>query len=91
MRDSYGTCFVCVCQCVTTLATSASACTCNQRYFLGCFLDFDLWIFEKPYSYGVKSQYANELELTTSHSRALLAPVKGSSFCEGQAVGRLLL
>ena len=47
---------VCVCVCVyrsvTALAASASVYTCNQRYsrvFLRLFLDFDSWIFEKPF------------------------------------------
>ena len=43
---------VCVCWSVTPLAASASAYTCNQQYsrvFLRLFLDFDSWIFEKPF------------------------------------------
>ena len=60
---------VCVCVCVylsvPALAASASVEDSKQRYSrvsLRLFLDFDSWIFEKPFHSKViarKSQYAN--------------------------------
>ena len=63
-----------VCMSVPALAASASVETSKQRYSrvsLRLFLDFDLWIFEKTFcsKVKVKSQYANDLELTVSHFR----------------------
>ena len=53
MRERYGSCLVCVCVCVPALATSASVYIRNQRYSrvsFRRFMDFDSWIFEKPYA-----------------------------------------
>ena len=69
-----------LCPSVTALAALHTS---NQRYSwvsLRLFLDLDSWIFGKktPFkSYGVKKQYANELELTASHFRALSGSTKG--------------
>ena len=75
---------VCVCVSVylsvPALAASASVEDSKQRYSrvsLRLFLDFDSWIFEKPFRSKViarKSQYANLIELTASRFRALSGP-----------------
>ena len=81
MREGYGSCRVCVCVCVCVcvylsvpaLAASASVEDSKQRYSrvsLRLFLDFDSWIFEKPFRSKViarKSQYAELTRAIFAH------------------------
>ena len=84
MREGYCSRPVCVSVClsVTALVATVSVYTCNQRHpraSLRLYLILNVWNIENnlPFkSYGVKSQYANELELTASRYRALSEPAK---------------
>ena len=91
MRDGCCSCLVCVSVClsVTALAASVSIFTCNQRYSKVSLRWILIYGFSQNFPFkGYGSQYANGVELTVSHFRALS---EGQQLPGGQLAGRMLL
>ena len=83
MREGYCSCLVClsVYPSVAALAASASVETSKQQHSQVS-LGFVCVEFRKKVM-AWKSQYANELELTVIHFRAVSGPTKCSSYVKG--------
>ena len=90
---------VCVCQCVSVsvylsvpaLAASASVEDSKQRYSrvsLRLFLDFDSWIFEKPFRYSAEKPIC---KLDRAHREPFSRTFRTSGLQERQLVDRILL
>ena len=93
MREGYCSCLVCVCVylSVPALAASASVEDSKQRYSrvsLRLFLDFDSWIFEKPFRSKV---IARKSKLDRAHREPFSRTFRTSGLQERQLVDRILL